>query len=714
MVIAFVTDIIILKGKEFRRMKKRVMALFLTATLLVGNTLSVFAEGESVVPEADTFVEEEIASGDAAGTDEDGEEAVSDQSAGEDLASGQEMEPDGSAGTVQDPVSLKFGTTYEQGGEEKYYKFSLEKKGSVELLAAAKTGVCQVKIYESSAADSNLVYHCEHDSKDSTELSVKGKIGLRKGVDYFIRVKGLYQPSGLRFQLRYTASEFWEEEIDSPLRVNAVRTDAKEYYHGYISKEDPRDYYSFTLSGDSKVKIWERGKEWMHYLKIYKDKDFSEMIGESTLSDEKGAVIYEGKLSAGTYYMAFEYNGSVWASDYEFAVNTSDGASSEKKYPATGEALINGESVSSLKEAFAGMKDANMEYVVELASDMGSSDKSYEKNLVIPKTAASVTIKGNGHTITMAGTKITANAKLTLENVTIRTINKKGIDAAFTLTAKKDLEIGEDVIFGTTKKKAVNCAADLNLKGCLEVNKLTTKNMNMTSGSKLVAGSKAAITVKATISGESGAEIELREGYKPLAIKGGIAADSSFALSYVNANGEAGKLKDAALILAVNKKLTNEELGCFDVSAIGGDTEGAEYALVKTTAAKAALYPLAFSYNGKDYALWKDMIADMSSLGADASVLIELNSDAYTYGALNLPKAGRYASITIDGKGKKLSFTGNVKLTAPMTLKDISLHGRSAKNVDKAYKISEVVKKGYTLKTEGTVDAGNIILPAAR
>jgi hypothetical protein len=108
------------------------------------------------------------------------------------------------------------------------------------------------------------------------------------------------------------------------------------------------------------------------------------------------------------------------------------------------------------------------------------------------------------------------------------------------------------------------------------------------------------------------------------------------------------------------------------------------------------------------------MIAEMSTLSADASVLIELNSDAYTYGALKLPKAGKYASITIDGNGNKLAFTGNVKLTAPMTLKDISLHGRTAKNADKAYKISEVAKKGYTLTTEGTVDAGNIILPAAR
>ena len=377
------------------------------------------------------------------------------------------------------------------------------------------------------------------------------------------------------------------------------------------------------------------------------------------------------------------------------------------------------ESASSLAEAFAKITkagDANAEYTVSLVTDMVN-----ETSFTLPVKAAKVTIKGNGNTITLKATKLTAKTELVLDNVTVNVVNKKtGAAAKLTVTASKNLTFQNETSFITegltvkgkktstfwpgevTEYAAVSGFGTVNLSGSLRAKTFSCQTLNMGASSVLAVPAGGKVTVSTLLKGVNGAKITLEEGFKPLALKG--EADGQIAVGYSGKDG--AKLPDGTQIFTVTKKMTNDMLAKFDVNSMG-QAGGIEYGLAKPSAAKACLYGMTIKYGADSYALWKDVIAKAVEKG-DQNISVSLNGDTYTYGALKLPKAGTYASISIDGGNHALKFTGNVKLTAPMTLKNVALKGQTAKGVEKAYTIKENVKKGYVL-TETQVNWGNIV-----
>ncbi len=361
---------------------------------------------------------------------------------------------------------------------------------------------------------------------------------------------------------------------------------------------------------------------------------------------------------------------------YSITLTRKGNSGGGKEEPTTGDMTVNGEKVSSLKAAFKGMKDPNTDYIVELGSDV-----SGEKNLTIPKTAKSVTVKGNGHKINIVGTKIASGTKLILEDVTFSAANKKGVKAKFSVNAKKGLVVNAGVGFDASSV-TVKVGGDFELNAELNANNVSTTNLILNSGSKLTAAAGYKISVKNLLKGNGG-EIELAEGFnKPVSFKGTVEGKIVF-------NG-AKQADGTQLIKANAKKLSAEVLkASFDVTEItDNDTDTYLYYL---SSGKACIFGESISYNGENYALWKDVVAKMNADKA-SDYVIELYGDVNVKGALKLPKKG-YQSLTINGNGHTLTFTGNIKLTGNTVVKDTVL-----KKVDKKgrQQSGRVVKGKFT------------------
>lgn len=354
------------------------------------------------------------------------------------------------------------------------------------------------------------------------------------------------------------------------------------------------------------------------------------------------------------------------------AKNNGGGGNEE---PGDSDILLNGEKVGSLGAAFKQMKE-NIDYVLVIGADVKG-----EKNLTIPKSAKSVTIKGNGHSIEITGTRLTAYAPLTLNDVKILAKTKKGGSAKFTLSAKKGLYLGEAVSFEAAKT-SVN-AASVELDGSLQSDVLSCKELVLKDGGVLTVSAGNRITVKTCLKGNGGS-IVLKEGFnKPIVLNGTVEGVVSFGSDSAVADG-------TQIIKASQKKIPADKLKeAFDVSAVT-DNEVATH-LYYYSGGKAGIFGEAVSYNGENYALWKDVIAKMNTDKA-SDYVIELYGDVNVKGALKLPKKG-YQSLTINGNGHTLSFTGNIKLTGNTVVKDTVLKKLDKKGRQQSGK---VVKGKFT------------------
>lgn len=353
---------------------------------------------------------------------------------------------------------------------------------------------------------------------------------------------------------------------------------------------------------------------------------------------------------------------------------------STKEDPVTGELTLDGVKVNSLKAAFKMMKDKNKDYHVVILGDLKG-----EKNLTIPKTAKSVTITGNGHTVEITGTKFTANAPLILESVKIRAVDKNGKPAKFTLNAKKGLMVNKGVTF-EGKTTEVRSGAEISITGALTVNTVSCKELRIYEGGMLGAVAGCKINVKQVLK-SNGGSIYLADGFKPISLGGTVEGSVKFT---------GAKQADGTQILKTSaKKITAETLAkAFDVSAINTGTVTAHLYYLKS--GKACIFGDAISYNGKDYGIWKDVIADMNAAqkaakkaGTKANFTVSLKGDVDMMGAFKMPSGG-YASITIIGNSHKMTFTGDIKLTGDTVISGVVLNKVNKKGV----KVEGKVKKG--------------------
>ncbi|MBR3306457.1 MAG: chitobiase/beta-hexosaminidase C-terminal domain-containing protein [Lachnospiraceae bacterium] len=377
----------------------------------------------------------------------------------------------------------------------------------------------------------------------------------------------------------------------------------------------------------------------------------------------KNSVIWHAELTGP--------DGKTYTEDHSVSWTPSGGDD-----PSGGKIVLDGKEVTSLKDAFKSMNNSGKDYAIELNADVTG-----EKNLTIPKTAKSVTIIGNGHSIEIVGTKLTANAPLILEDVKFVAKTKKNAPAKFTLYAKKGLTVNDGLSF-SAKASTVKSGTDILLFGELAADVVNCKGLALMDGGNLKAAANSKITVNGNVSGMGGS-IELLTGFnKPIVIKGVVTG-------IVRVTG-AHQADGTQVLKTSAKKINPVSLkASFDVSDI---TENAvDTHLYYLSSGKACIFGEAIEFNGNSYGLWKDAVAAMNDVVKSGTKELTLNieGDVNIKGKFLLPKKG-YDKLVISGAGK-ITFTG-----------DISLTGNTV--IDEGVELCKVNAKGA--KMSGKVKAG--------
>ena len=365
---------------------------------------------------------------------------------------------------------------------------------------------------------------------------------------------------------------------------------------------------------------------------------------------------------------------------------------------------------------FAALENAVGEKVM-LALD---GDETVMK-LKFPKNVKEITIDGCGHTLTFAGAAaIKPNQKLTLYDIAIKAekngkkqnitvtaaagglvLEKVALDGKkATITASKgDLTL-DDVscsstlaLKGSTKTaltvsgavgaytvtgfNAVNAAGTLTVTKTLKVNTLDLSDdavLNVVKG--------AAITLSKGISGNGA--IYLASGFKAITINGKATGN-------IKLTGT--KMTDGQLIF--KSKLTNLN-DVFDVSEISPEVTDGEYSYgLYSKSGKVYLRAFKMRVGDTTYCEFTDIMTDITKVGKSGeSYSLDLLGNVDLGKAFKLPTKNKYASLTVDGGGHTLTFSGSsITLTGNLKLTNLTLNATA--------------KNGCTIKQNGfTLDAG--------
>ncbi|MBR5420064.1 MAG: hypothetical protein IK115_02830 [Lachnospiraceae bacterium] len=567
------------------------------------------------------------------------------------------------------------------GENTRYYSFSLTAAGCVYMTFgheyAETTNKWEVKLYRDRGYNNSddTIAEYSYRGVDLEEVT-EGKVGLPAGTYGMSITASTIKLNDVdyRFSFSYTATDDWEEEPDSAIRAKSISSG--KYYYGVTTLYDT-DYYYFDVEEAGKVSIYfshdvTEGSSKLWELKIYNEHGYhaeNEVAVFKYTGTERKEVCDKVSLEPGRYYIGIrgltytKLKKVVYKFKFQIAGDTG----------STGKAVMDGTTaVSSLKKAFAMMKDKDHDYVISLQTDMLG-----EKNLKIPKSARSVTILGNGHMILIKGGSITANTRLILENVRIRTENKKGALTKLTINAKCGL--GVNIVNFETKSTNVKVKGAFDVNSTFAAETITAQDLNLNPMGSIWLGANHKLTVKNLLNG-AGGNIRLMEGFnKPVSLGGTVTGS-------VNLVGES-QPDGKQILSAKTKKLSPELLkGSFRVEGITSNTIPSS--LYYYSGGKAAVFGEAIGYNGQLYGLWKDAVAQMN-LDRKAGMtqfIVDLYGDVRIMGAFKMPSKG-YESIRIGGNGHTVTFTGNIKLTGDTLIENAVLRKVDKKGNPAAGKI---------------------------
>ncbi|MCR4780444.1 MAG: bacterial Ig-like domain-containing protein [Ruminiclostridium sp.] len=367
--------------------------------------------------------------------------------------------------------------------------------------------------------------------------------------------------------------------------------------------------------------------------------------------------------------------------------------------------LVGVKNFSSFDKAFEAMTDPAGSYTLRLNEDMTLSKVTF------PKAVGSLTIDGNGRILTLNGvTTLSPKFGFSLRNINIKSFTRTGAAGALTLNLSSGASAIDGLAFTGTALNikggkdstltlgvcsqiaSLGGFADTALTGVTTIEKILTAN-NITLGSaadlRLLSGAQFTVNRGMVLSAESGAKITLTKGFKPIVINGSVSGAKIKLVSSVT-------LEDQPIF-----RTKSDLTGLFDISAIS-PSNGLSYDLLTSN---GVVYLKAFTIelNGVKYAFWDDVIKAMNS--KTTNYTISLLADITIDGALKLPTAAKCGSLTINGNGHKLVFTGNsVSLTVPTTLKNITISAYNKRTgVGAAWKL--VTNKKLT--KAGTVNLVN-------
>ena len=389
---------------------------------------------------------------------------------------------------------------------------------------------------------------------------------------------------------------------------------------------------------------------------------------------------------------------------------------------------------ASWADAVAAMNDKDKDYTITLLADVT------EGNITFPAAtkAKSVTLSGS-KTLTIANSALALPTDVTFGNITLETTNTR---YGLTITASKELTLTE---FKSSTVKTINGNARgvLNIKPTSESYTLGVGISNF--GTVHVEGSVSLVgTVKATklvlddyssiLVGKNAVTFTSIEAgivtcivyntadFTPVTVNGSVTAGEPITFG-ININNTLEKFAEGDTVL-ISK---TADLSKFDLknSCLPESTLGYTLASVGSNVKIMGIkFKLSYGTTEAYFAQWSDILntiaANAKNGNKTAQYTVSLLTDADIGGALTMPRAGTFGSLTVQGEGaaKTLTFTGTaVSVTGKTEFKDLIL--KSAKTVRETTTYvdfifnagrNELLLTNVTGKIKGVNSSGTLIL----
>ncbi len=223
----------------------------------------------------------------------------------------------GSNNSMNSASTISVNTNYKgqiaKNDEKDFYKFTLASSGRIAISATAKMQWIYYYVYDSSG---NQLWSQNPDWNSTTEsISTSEIIDLTKGTYYFVVSRDGSYTGNYSFKLGYTnANESFTEtgsgSNNTMASANSITLNTT--YRGQLALNDEKDFYRFTLSSSTKVNFTATANvKWIYYRiydssgnELWRDNAYWNSVTEKINTSESIT------LSAGTYYLVFERDGS--------------------------------------------------------------------------------------------------------------------------------------------------------------------------------------------------------------------------------------------------------------------------------------------------------------------------------------------------------------------------------------------------------------------
>ena len=223
----------------------------------------------------------------------------------------------GSNNSMNSASTISVNTNYKgqiaKNDEKDFYKFTLASSGRIAISATAKMRWIYYYVYDSSG---NQLWSQNPDWNSTTEsISTSEIIDLTKGTYYFVVSRDGSYTGNYSFKLGYTnANESFTEtgsgSNNTMASANSITLNTT--YRGQLALNDEKDFYRFTLSSSTKVNFTATANvKWIYYRiydssgnELWRDNAYWNSVTEKINTSESIT------LSAGTYYLVFERDGS--------------------------------------------------------------------------------------------------------------------------------------------------------------------------------------------------------------------------------------------------------------------------------------------------------------------------------------------------------------------------------------------------------------------
>lgn len=234
----------------------------------------------------------------------------------------------GNNNTINTASSIRLNTSYNgqiaANDDKDFYKFDLPSSGRIVISSTARMKWINYYIYDSSGKqlwERNPSWNSTTETITTSEI-----VDLTKGTYYFVASRDGAITGNYSFKLNYinaneSFTEVGEGTDNGISSANSISLNTN--YNGQIAINDEKDFYKFTLNSATRITFTATVNiKWIYYY-IY-DSSGNEVWRKNSYWNEVTGKIDTSEsmdLSAGTYYLAFNREGSNTGS-YMFKIAT--------------------------------------------------------------------------------------------------------------------------------------------------------------------------------------------------------------------------------------------------------------------------------------------------------------------------------------------------------------------------------------------------------